>query len=208
MEINFYGLPISLLPQKALWVKQEKLLVVADLHLGKAQYFQANGIPISANTHVQDLFNLQSLIELYNPNKVLFLGDLFHAGPLAIADFEHFLDKNKRIQFLLTMGNHDDKSSKIVLPQKIISLTDWKVGEVVFQHHPSNSEASPTVCGHIHPKYKIHALPRSKALPCFYWNQYNLILPSFGSFTGGKLVVKDKQTQGIYVVGKEKVFEM
>ena len=208
MEINFYGLPISLLPQKALWVKQEKLLVVADLHLGKAQYFQANGIPISANTHVRDLFNLQSLIELYNPNKVLFLGDLFHAGPLAIADFEHFLDKNKRIQFLLTIGNHDDKSSKIVLPQKIISLTDWKVGEVVFQHHPSNSKASPTVCGHIHPKYKIHALPRSKALPCFYWNQYNLILPSFGSFTGGKLVVKDKQTQGIYVVGKEKVFEM
>ena len=37
---------LELLPQRALWQASTGLLLVADLHLGKAESFQASGIPL------------------------------------------------------------------------------------------------------------------------------------------------------------------
>ncbi len=67
------------MPQRALWQADTGLLLVADLHLGKAESFQASGIPLPSDG---DLGNLNQLLELaaqLQPERVVVLGDLIHS---------------------------------------------------------------------------------------------------------------------------------
>ena len=40
---------IEMLPSRALFLPQTKELLICDVHLGKAEYFQQNGIPLTNN---------------------------------------------------------------------------------------------------------------------------------------------------------------
>ena len=40
---------LHFLPEKALWREKDRVLMVADLHLGKAEVFQANGVPMPSD---------------------------------------------------------------------------------------------------------------------------------------------------------------
>ena len=46
---NWRGQPLQLLGAKAAWDPQRRALLVADLHLGKAESFQAHGIPLPSD---------------------------------------------------------------------------------------------------------------------------------------------------------------
>ncbi len=46
MRIDLAGTSLQLLPQKALFLPEESILVLGDLHLGKAMHFRKAGIII------------------------------------------------------------------------------------------------------------------------------------------------------------------
>ena len=48
MELN--GVQFDLLHEKALWKEDERLLVIADVHLGKVSHFRKHGISIPARS--------------------------------------------------------------------------------------------------------------------------------------------------------------
>ena len=50
-----------LLPERAVWLPQARTLLLADLHLGKAETFQAHGIPLPSDG---DAGTLNTLLEL------------------------------------------------------------------------------------------------------------------------------------------------
>ena len=74
---DFGGLKLDLLPEKAVWIREWEVLLVADLHFGKASHFRKSGIPISEKVHDQDYQILTCLVSKYSPKQVYFLGDLF-----------------------------------------------------------------------------------------------------------------------------------
>ena len=45
-SLNWNGQTLVFLPDKALWVEEQQLLLIADVHLGKADHLQAHGIAI------------------------------------------------------------------------------------------------------------------------------------------------------------------
>ena len=49
LEWSWGGSPLTFLPQRALWRAEGRELFVADLHLGKAEAFQAHGIPMPSD---------------------------------------------------------------------------------------------------------------------------------------------------------------
>ena len=55
------------------------MLLLADLHLGKGAHFRREGIPVPTNMISKDLRKLETLIDLFQPGRVVFLGDLFHS---------------------------------------------------------------------------------------------------------------------------------
>ena len=67
------------LPQRALWRPQGRELLLADLHLGKAEAFQAHGIPIPSDADSGTLNPLLELCHRWQPRRVLVLGDRIHA---------------------------------------------------------------------------------------------------------------------------------
>ena len=63
MNINIGGNLLELLPEKAVLIPSEKIMIIADLHLGKIEHFRAPGInlPLAAATQTEN--SLVDLIE-------------------------------------------------------------------------------------------------------------------------------------------------
>ena len=179
------GETLHLLPEKAVYWEEQNMLIVADLHLGKAGHFRKAGIPVPAAVHWHDLKVLTALLSNYQPQKVLLLGDLFHSAlNNEWWDFENLLESFPKLQFILVKGNHD------ILPEAAYRLSnleihaeDMTLGPFVFSHIPPEEEMLQQgyyISGHLHPGVRIIG----EKLPCFYFSQKGAVLPAFGRFTG------------------------
>jgi len=179
--------PLLLLPQRALWDPQQRLLLLADLHLGKAEVFQANGIPVPSDGDHGNLNRVLALAHGLNPRRLIVLGDLIHHR-LGLS-----VDLRQKLQALpellgcpleLVGGNHDRGSWLEHLPaQPAISC-----GPLWLSHEPEPPPAGQlNICGHLHPVALLGGGADRLRLPCFALDraQRRLLLPAFGDLTGG-----------------------
>lgn len=195
MNIYFKEERIQLLPEKAAYLPQHRLLIIADLHLGKAAHFRKAGIIIPSPKVPQELLSLSALIKTFNPKTIVFLGDLFHSKlNKEWAKLEDLLEEYGDIRFFLTKGNHDILPTDIIEKTAIKMVDELAVGpHILCSHEPL--EAPPTgklnIAGHIHPGISVKTKSRQHyRLPCFYHFQHLLILPAFGKLTGLHLLKK------------------
>ena len=204
-EVKIKGETWQLLPEKVVYWEKENTLILTDLHLGKAGHFRKAGIPIPSGVHHADLDCLSQLINQYQVNRVLMLGDLFHSElNREWLDFCEFLDLHRQIDFLLVKGNHD------ILPKEAYHEPNLQVYDhtliispFVFLHHPpeeKNTRSLYPVSGHIHPGYKVKIKAgQSIKLPCFFIGVEQAILPAFGKFTGCVALRKQKKDR-VYAI--------
>src|SRR5437868_4239196 len=98
----------ELLTGKAVWWEDRKTLLISDLHIGKVSFFRKEGIAIPRNA-IQDNFNrLDKLLENYQAEQIIFLGDLFHHRMNAEWDlFTSWRKKYNDIRMDIVIGNHD-----------------------------------------------------------------------------------------------------
>ena len=196
-EISLYSLRLQLLDDKALYLPDHKALLVSDVHLGKAETFQAMGIPISNQVNRENLDRLRSLCQQHQPESLFILGDLFHSKkslvPEVIAAWKTFL-KESTAEVSLIVGNHDRRLVSALPPLAMnchtdaVTLDTGKSGNVVLSHEPeANHHSAFNICGHIHPVVRLRSQTDSLRLPCFFVEhaQKRLTLPSYGEFTGG-----------------------
>ncbi|RYZ34532.1 MAG: ligase-associated DNA damage response endonuclease PdeM [Sphingobacteriales bacterium] len=203
MQIELAGTTITLLPQKAMFLSEHSILIIADLHLGKAQHFRKAGIFMPAGGAAKDYQILNSLIEQYNPQQVWFLGDLFHSiHNSEWLQFEAFVQSWPDIAFTLIRGNHDilkkeyyQKIGITVEPHAII------LNDLLFSHEPLEEvpEGRINIAGHIHPGCVVRGKGRqSYRLPCFHLNGPQLLMPAFGYLTG--LAIMDVKDAAVFAV--------
>ncbi len=211
MTIDICGEELVLLYQKALYKPDEKLLVIADVHLGKASHFRKHGIAIPAQAQRGDFDNLRSILNEVQPEKVYFLGDLFHSD--FNADWHLFCDLVKeypQIQFTLVKGNHD-LINKQLFKDVCIEVEDIiENGSLVYTHAPMKEvpEGKMNVVGHIHPGVVLSGMGRQHVkLPCFYREEQLFVLPAFGMLTG--LYSMDvRQANAVYLVLSDSVRQL
>src|ERR1700710_1880148 len=104
-ELNLLDQHLLLLPEKAIYWKQENALIAADVHLGKSGHFRKAGIAIPQNIAQEDLAVLSDLIAQYKPNKLIFLGDLFHSELNTDWDwFALWREQFPKLQIILVKG--------------------------------------------------------------------------------------------------------
>jgi metallophosphoesterase superfamily enzyme len=70
---------LLLLPQKAIYWRQQKALIAADVHLGKVGHFRKAGIAVPRDMEQSELGVLSDLIFEHKPEKLILLGDFFHS---------------------------------------------------------------------------------------------------------------------------------
>lgn len=190
MQLSLLGTELQLLPEKAIYIEQLQSLLVADVHLGKSETFQAAGIPISNQVNQDSLDRLQALCLKMQPKTLMILGDLFHSRVSltqnVINGWTQFLDAVP-IEVKLIIGNHDRTLATRLNELSIHCATDLTFDRLLLSHEPSPKPKTLNLCGHIHPCVRIKTKLDSLRLPCFYLDraQNLLVLPSFGEFTGG-----------------------
>jgi len=200
---------LVLLPQKAAFWPRERMLIIADIHFGKAAAFRSFGIPVPKGTTTENLQALDALIELTGANHVLFLGDFLHARAAHAASTQAAMLawRRRRCDLILTLvrGNHD-KHAGDPARELGIDLVDepYTVGSYSFCHHPDIAAPGYVLAGHVHPVYVLATRSDALRLPCFIAGPTRMILPSFGAFTGGH-ALKPEPGERIWVSSGEAV---
>lgn len=194
--------------KKVVFWKEKKMLIVSDVHLGKAGHFRKSGIPIPTEIHNQDLKKLDFLIETYRPQTVTFLGDLFHSDQNdEWNDFNDWLFRNIELNMVLIKGNHDILSEESYLTSGLHIMDEWIIEPFHLTHEAEESQLY-NISGHVHPAIRLNGSARQGLrLPCFYFKKRSAILPSFGNFTGEYTIKPEKESK-IFMVGDGRVIPL
>lgn len=208
-EISVLNQRLQLLPDKAVYVPDLDLLLVADVHLGKSEAFQSLGVPIPNRVNQDTLERLNTLCDRLSPKTLCVLGDLFHS-PRGLDDailqsWIHFTETcGATVQVIL--GNHDRAIASLLDSFEIPFHTHpIEYPGLVLSHEPADIPNCVNLCGHIHPCLRLKTRLDSLRLPCFLLElPHRLILPSFGGFTGG-YEVRLKPGAIAYGVAEDKV---
>jgi DNA ligase-associated metallophosphoesterase len=208
MDFELLDEQVVLFPQKALYWKKHRILLLADLHLGKINHFRKSGIAVPSKANDHNIEILLELIDLTKPTRVICLGDLFHSHYNPEWEvFGELVKHFSNISFELVIGNHDIMSDHQYQRKGIILHEALTIGPFLFTHHPLEDipENSYNVSGHIHPGVSLKGKGRqSITLPCFYFGSRQAYLPAFGSFTGLARISPRKEDR-IFVVADNQV---
>ncbi|OCA72233.1 hypothetical protein BBI01_08815 [Chryseobacterium artocarpi] len=185
-EILIQNETFTLTNQRAVFWKTENALILSDLHIGKTAHFRKNGIAIANHIMKSDLERLSALIELFQPKKLIVVGDLIHAGDNSDVDeFCTWRNQYPDLKFHLVEGNHDRITK--TLEQKL--CLDFKaslleIRRFSFIHDFDKTKSDFQITGHIHPGIMLNSAVKSIRLPCFVISDNQLLLPAFSEFTG------------------------
>lgn len=211
-KFSHLGEILLLHPYKSIFWSEYKILLLADLHLGKAAHFRKYGIPIPETIHETDLDRLDFVVRKYKPERIIFLGDLFHSVyNKSWLKFRTFCKEKIHLKPELVIGNHDilDQSHYEFLTvhsEKIV------IGPFVLSHKPMEKHelnGDYNLCGHIHPSVKISGYAKqSLRVECFYFGKNHGILPAFGEFTGTSKIVKRTAKDNIFAVTNQEIIHL
>lgn len=178
---------LELLGSRAVYWPVQNALLVADCHLGKAETFQSFGVSVPSGHTLQDLAKLNDLQRETGATRLFVLGDLVHArGGLTDTLVEEVALWRETFPADITvvLGNHDYYAGGVPEAWQMDSVAEgYEVGGLKLYHHPQDE--GPCVYGHLHPVVSVKSALDALRLPCFVLEQNRLLLPAFGTFTGG-----------------------
>jgi DNA ligase-associated metallophosphoesterase len=186
VPFSFCGHELTALPQGALFWRGRRALLVADLHLEKASWFARLGQMLPPYDSVATLADLSALAAATGAREIWCLGDSFHDRegcdrlPRRARDMLAALTGTTRWTWIT--GNHDpgfaDHCGGAVVEEA-------EVDGLLLRHEAEPGETRPELSGHFHPKLRISHRGRQVSRRCFVATARKLILPAFGSLTGG-----------------------
>jgi DNA ligase-associated metallophosphoesterase len=186
VRFSFSGHELMALPQGALFWPARRALLVADLHLEKASWFARLGQMLPPYDSIATLSDLATLVASTGAGEIWCLGDSFHDAsgcdrlPAAARALLTALTGATRWTWIT--GNHDpgfiDHCGGSIVDEA-------EVDGLVLRHEADPAEARPELSGHFHPKLRITHRGRQVSRRCFVATDTKLILPAFGSLTGG-----------------------
>lgn len=182
---SFAGTGLVARPSGALYWESEGLLAVSDLHLGKSERVARRSGQMLPPYEVTDtLSRLDAEIAATAPKVVVCLGDSFDD----LAAFEGLaVDTTAWIHRMMAgrrwvwiAGNHDPAPVDLAGTH----LAELVMGPLVFRHI-AQAGAHGEVSGHYHPKATLRGRGRSVTRACFLRDSDRVLLPAFGTYTGG-----------------------
>lgn len=215
MDLDLHGNNFRFHPSGALYWRETKSLVLADLHLGKESVFQQSGMAIPSGATNATLRVLRTIVDAWKPDRVMVLGDLLHAKIGLTSALEQemvaLLGDGICREWVLIPGNHDRGG------MSALRRCGWQIAEEVMEyqgvemtHAPdlTRANSSLSIAGHLHPSVRIPLSPREKTLlRCFWLRASHLVLPAFGGWTGTKPITPGKGDR-IFACVDEEVIEL
>ena len=211
LNIDVHGEQLWLLGDKALYWPARKVMLVADVHIGKAAAFRAQHLPVPRGTTQSTLQRLDRLLTSYPCEELIVLGDFLHArtgrAAATLERVQQWREQHARLKITLIRGNHDLHAGDP--PEGLrIDVLDGPLllGPVALQHEPEPHATHLVLAGHVHPVYVLRGRARQRLrLPCFVIGERLGLLPAFGDFTGG-WAVQPQPGERVYLTADAQVW--
>ena len=167
-------------PSGALSLPDHATLCVSDLHLGKSDRIaRRSGVMLPPYEVQETLEKLERDIQATDPRTVICLGDSFDDLDAAASLFDDMrlwltqLQAERR--WIWIEGNHDPGPVDLGGDH----LRQIQIDTLTFRHIATKETGE--VSGHYHPKHRLVGRCR----PAFVYDKDRLILPAYGTYTGG-----------------------
>ena len=186
VPFSFAGETFSATPGGALYWPAQQALLVADLHLEKASWFARFGQFLPPYDSHATLTALAAEIESTEATRLYCLGDSFHdrfgCERLPASARELLTKLTSQIDWTWIVGNHDpgfaDHCGGRIADQV-------EIAGLILRHEAARAELRPEISGHFHPKLRVNLSGRRVSRRCFVTSAMKIIMPAFGSLTGG-----------------------
>jgi len=178
------GEHVQLFAQRALHWPAQRLLAIADLHLGKDDVFRSAGIALPAGGTEADLARLSELLRRTGATRLRVLGDFIHgtAGVARWRDAWRAFRARHDMAVEVVLGNHDRGLDAVGLGIDVVGEALVE-GPFHFAHDQAVEQAGLCISGHVHPVVRLPMLGAS--FPVFHLQEGGLVLPAFSAMTGG-----------------------
>ena len=186
VPFSFAGQTFVPLPSGALFWQAERTLLVADLHLEKASWFARLGQFLPPYDSHATLTELAKEVGRTGATRIFCLGDSFHddfgCDRLPANARSLLTGLMEKVAWIWIVGNHDarfvDHCGGIIEPAVEMS-------GIILRHEAIPEDSRPEISGHFHPKLRVNLKGRSVSRRCFVVSATKIIMPAFGSLTGG-----------------------
>lgn len=179
------GERVLLLGARAVYWPARRALLIADLHLGKADVFRRAGIGLPSGGTGDDLDRLSMLLQQHTVDTLWILGDVLHGAAHRAAwyrQWQGWRDQHATLEIGALAGNHDR-----ALPKADLGLTllgeQLQVGPFLLRHDPHPHPSLHVLCGHVHPLARLPGMQRR--WPAFWLRERLTVLPAYSRFTAG-----------------------
>jgi DNA ligase-associated metallophosphoesterase len=186
VRLSFAGHAFAALPAGALYWPARRGLLLADLHFEKASWFAQFGQMLPPYDTLETLAGIEAVVARTQPAEIWCLGDSFHdiggCDRLSEEAQARLRALTGAVDWTWITGNHD----RIVADHCGGRVVDEAVVDgMVLRHEADPAEPRPELSGHFHPKLRVKLRGRGVSRRCFVATASKLILPAFGSLTGG-----------------------
>jgi uncharacterized protein len=198
VRFSFSGHEMMALPQGALFWPARRALLVADLHLEKASWFARLGQMLPPYDSIATLADLTTAADATGAAEIWCLGDSFHdrsgCDRLPAKARELLTALTAATRWTWITGNHDpglahhEPLALRPARQRFIGgeiVDEAEVDGLILRHQADPDDPRPELSGHFHPKLRVTHRGRLISRRCFVATKRKLILPAFGSLTGG-----------------------
>lgn len=207
-----------IIEEPALLVKEKKILVIADLHIGIESELHESGLQVPSQTKLMEQ-RLISILTTYAVDDIVLLGDIKHTIPSSTfqerTDVKNFLDVICSFGTLHVLpGNHDGNIDRFLIPSIQLHPSDGFVfDDIGFTHGHRRPSAEVMSCdnviiGHTHPTVMLtdrlgyrtfeqcwlRGTPYPNTLQEKYPNSPTkqiILMPAFNPLCGGIAVNRD-----------------
>jgi uncharacterized protein len=186
VPFSFAGETFQATPGGALYWLSEQALLVADLHLEKASWFARFGQFLPPYDSHATLTALASEIKRTGATRLYCLGDSFHDrfgyDRLPISARELLIPLTSKLDWTWIVGNHDPGFADNCGGG---FQDEVEIAGIILRHEALRDELRPEISGHFHPKLRVNLRGRHVSRRCFVVSPTKIIMPAFGSLTGG-----------------------
>lgn len=213
VSLALAGQRVTALPEGALWLAAQGVLIVSDLHLEKGSAYARGGHRLPPYDTRATLLKLAGLVGALKPQMLVALGDSFHdrgaAARLDPEDRALLGDIVRATDWVWIEGNHDPDP-----PQDLGGRCESEIDiyGLRLRHEPTPGAAIGEICGHLHPCARVVSRAGSVRRRCFATDGARLVMPAFGAYAGG-LNVRDTAFDEVFpggchalMLGKARVY--
>lgn len=209
---------------KALYLPEKEILVIADLHIGYEEALNKEGIFVPRTQFRELNRDLKRVFKSLKDgkkkiSKIVVLGDLKHEfGEISQQEWretKEILDllKKKAKKVILIKGNHDTILEPIAR-RKELKIRDFYIEDrICFLHGHKlfpeclDKKIKMLVLGHRHPAVVLADKYKKEKYKCFLFGKWKgkeiILMPSFFSFIVGSDVLNESLQNYLFISDKE-----